>query len=104
VEIQACGKPVLAFKGGGAIETVIEGETGWFFDETRTMLADAIRASEATRWNPVRIRANAEQFSEAAFHDRMGAIITRAAEAKREARDRERVGIGARIAQPIMEA
>lgn len=31
LEAQACGKPVIAFRGGGALETVIEGETGLFF-------------------------------------------------------------------------
>lgn len=85
VEAQACGKPVLAFKGGGALETVIEGETGRFFDQVHTTLADAIRASEATLWNPVRIRANAERFGEHCFHDRMGEIISRAMGAKQEA-------------------
>jgi len=85
VEAAACGKPVLAFKAGGAIETVIEGETGRFFDETSTTLADAIRASEATLWNPDRIRVNAERFSESNFHDRMTQIISRALDAKQQA-------------------
>jgi len=84
VEAQACGKPVLAFKGGGALETVIEGETGRFFDQVNTSLTDAIRASEATIWNPERIRSNAEGFGEATFHDRMGEIISRAMGAKQE--------------------
>jgi glycosyltransferase involved in cell wall biosynthesis len=82
VEAQACGKPVLAFKGGGALETVIEGETGRFFDQVHTTLADAILASEATLWNPERIRENAERFGEPSFHERMSEIIMRAVEAK----------------------
>ncbi len=32
VEAQACGRPVIAFGKGGALETVIDGETGVFFD------------------------------------------------------------------------
>jgi glycosyltransferase involved in cell wall biosynthesis len=84
VEAGACGKPVLAYKAGGAIETVIEGETGRFFDEKSTSLADAIHASEATLWNPARIRANAERFSESAFHSRISQIISRALESKRQ--------------------
>jgi glycosyltransferase involved in cell wall biosynthesis len=83
VEAAACGKPVLAYKGGGALETVIEGETGRFFDQKTVTLADAIRASEATVWNPERIRANAERFGESCFHERMERIISRVLEAKR---------------------
>jgi glycosyltransferase involved in cell wall biosynthesis len=88
VEAQACGKPVIAFRGGGAIETIIEGETGRFFSGEGGALADAIRASEATVWNPARIRANAERFSEARFHQRMDLILQSALAAKRASRDR----------------
>jgi glycosyltransferase involved in cell wall biosynthesis len=43
VEAQAAGKPVIAFRAGGALETVIEGETGLFFDEqTPESLGDAV--------------------------------------------------------------
>ena len=33
VEAQAAGCPVIAYRGGGALETVIDGETGLFFQE-----------------------------------------------------------------------
>ena len=33
VEVMASGRPVIAFRGGGALETVIEFETGLFFEE-----------------------------------------------------------------------
>ena len=33
LEAQSFGKPVIAFRGGGALETIIEGKTGVFFDE-----------------------------------------------------------------------
>ena len=43
VEAQAAGKPVIAFRAGGALETVKEGETGLFFNEqTAGSLADAV--------------------------------------------------------------
>lgn len=35
VEAQACGTPVIAYGKGGALETVVEGETGMFFEEQR---------------------------------------------------------------------
>ena len=34
LEAQSFGKPVIAFKAGGALETIIEGKTGLFFDES----------------------------------------------------------------------
>ena len=87
IEAQACGKPVLAFRAGGAMETIIEGETGRFFDGESTSLAEAIRASEGTTWNPSRIRENAERFSESRFHDCMGRILNSALAAKQTALD-----------------
>ncbi len=86
IEAQACGKPVLAFKAGGALETVIEGETGLFFDEKDTPLTAAIQAFErAGNWSVDRIRANAERFSEAAFREQMDKVIDRAIRTRREA-------------------
>ncbi|HEX4086706.1 MAG TPA: glycosyltransferase [Chthoniobacteraceae bacterium] len=82
VEAQACGKPVIAFKGGGALETITEGTTGRFFDEVNTTMADAILASEATLWEPAHIRAHAERFSERRFHDRMDSVLRGAMAAK----------------------
>ena len=36
LEAQACGRPVIAFGKGGALETVIDGKTGIFFDKQET--------------------------------------------------------------------
>ena len=101
LEAQACGKPVLAFKGGGALETVIEGKTGLFFDQVEMTLVDAIRASEVTLWDPERIRGNAERFSETAFHERMSEIISAVIETKHEARARDAARIRPRSVQPF---
>ncbi len=64
LEAQACGRPVVAFGRGGALETVKDGETGVFFGEpTEASLAAALgRAAEMT-FDPIRIRENAERFS-----------------------------------------
>jgi glycosyltransferase involved in cell wall biosynthesis len=32
LEANASGRPVIAYRAGGALETVVEGRTGWFFD------------------------------------------------------------------------
>ena len=43
VEAQSCGTPVVALGRGGALETVIDGETGVLFDEpTAASMADAL--------------------------------------------------------------
>lgn len=70
VEAQACGKPVIAFARGGALETVVEGVAGCFFHEpTAESLGAALDRAEAIRWNPDAIRANAERFSEDRYHE-----------------------------------
>lgn len=66
VEAQACGCPVVARRAGGALDTVLEGRTGAFFDQpTPSAIIDA------TKRVPPRIgaqcRVNAERFSEPAF-------------------------------------
>ena len=69
VEAQACGKPVIAYARGGALDTVIEGKTGCFFHErTAEALQSALDRAETISWNAEEIRRNAERFSENHFH------------------------------------
>jgi glycosyltransferase involved in cell wall biosynthesis len=50
VEAQAAGRPVIAFRGGGYLETVVEGKTGIFFDKpTVGSLVQAIRKIETEK-------------------------------------------------------
>jgi glycosyltransferase involved in cell wall biosynthesis len=68
VEAQAAGRPVIAFGAGGALESIIPGETGLFFPErTAESLMTAIRQFDQIDWNPDRARANAERFSKHRF-------------------------------------
>jgi glycosyltransferase involved in cell wall biosynthesis len=68
VEAQACGKPVIAFAAGGALETVIPEETGVLFpDPTEESLAQAVGRAERIRWSPRRVRENAERFNKEVF-------------------------------------
>lgn len=68
VEAMACGTPVIAFRKGGALETVKDGETGIFFDDsTSEALAKAIEAFEGMSFDPKRCRENAELFSRERF-------------------------------------
>ena len=49
VEVAASGRPVLAYAGGGALETVTEGTSGLFFaEQTTDSLIDGVRRTE--RW------------------------------------------------------
>jgi len=72
LEVNAAGRPVIAFNAGGAIETVIEGVTGLFFDDqTSVSLASAIEEFETCLWNPRVIRAHAEKYDRAVFSFRI---------------------------------
>ncbi len=76
VEAQACGRPVVAFGRGGALDTVIDGETGVLFGEgTVDSLAGALQRAAATPWNPARIRAHAETFSRGRFVTEVEQIV-----------------------------
>lgn len=68
VEAQAAGRPVIAFGGGGARESVVPGETGLFFAErTAESLVTTLRVFDTIDWSPARARTNAERFSKARF-------------------------------------
>ena len=68
VEAQACGRPVVALGRGGALDTVIDGETGVLVSDTTVdALAAGMRRAAALRWDSARIRRHAEQFSRARF-------------------------------------
>lgn len=63
LEAQACGRPVVAYGRGGALETVEEGVSGVFFNEqTEESLLAAVSRCASTRWDSSAIRANAEKF------------------------------------------
>jgi glycosyltransferase involved in cell wall biosynthesis len=68
VEVQAAGKPVIAFAKGGALETVIEGKTGVFFGESSVSgLNEAVANLMKTSFAPEAAVQNAARFSEERF-------------------------------------
>ena len=68
LEAMASGKPVIAFKAGGALETVVDGKTGIFFDaQSPEALEQAVRIAESRRFNPASIRRHALKFDRANF-------------------------------------
>lgn len=74
VEAQAAGAPVIAIREGGALETVVEGQTGVFFDQqTADSVADAITRfeNELSRYSASECRANAEKYTNEIFRTRL---------------------------------
>lgn len=68
VEAQACGTPVIAFKEGGALETVIEGKTGtFFFPQTKEALIEKIKSFDRSKFNPETLRNHALKFDKEVF-------------------------------------
>jgi len=76
VEAMAAGRPVIAFRAGGVLETVIEGETGLFFEEqTPESLAEAVKSFDETKFDPEKIRRHAEKFDKSVFKDQISRLI-----------------------------
>ncbi len=68
LEVQAAGRPVIAFAGGGALETVLPGRTGEFFvAQTVESLKQVLAHFEPTTYRPQDCRENAERFREERF-------------------------------------
>ena len=76
VEAQACGTPVVALARGGALETVIDGETGVFFaDPSAASLAEALNHLPAVPPDPARLREHAQRFSRARYLQEMRTVV-----------------------------
>jgi len=88
LEAAAAGTPALALRAGGARETIVEGETGAFFDVAdEVSLAAALRQFDRARYAPERLRAHAETFAPPRFIERLHAIV---AEVRATSTDRSR--------------
>ena len=78
LEAAATGRPTIAFRGGGALETVVEGTTGAFFDEPAAeSLASVLRSFDPSRYNSAVLRAHAEKFSPELFITQLRGIVER---------------------------
>jgi len=68
LELAAAGRPTIAFGAGGALETIVEGSTGIFFDQQDVAsVVEAIRTFEAMSWSPHTLRAHALRFDVSQF-------------------------------------
>ncbi|MBV9408294.1 MAG: glycosyltransferase [Candidatus Eremiobacteraeota bacterium] len=76
LEAAAAGRPTIAYAAGGALETIVAGETGAFFDRAEpASLAAAIRTFDPARYAPAQLRAHAEQFRPERFVAALRAIV-----------------------------
>ena len=68
LEAMASGRPVIAYRGGGAKETIVENETGIFFEtQTPEAIIEAVKKFDSCKFSPVRCRVQAEKFSTDVF-------------------------------------
>lgn len=76
LEANAAGVPVVAYRGGGALDTVVEGETGVLFEpQTPEALAEAVLRLEAGGWDRQELRRHAEGFSRERFQEELRARL-----------------------------
>lgn len=72
LEGAAWGKPTLALRAGGYLDTIVEGITGSFIEEpTSARIREAVTAFDPDEWNGELIRKHARKFSEADFRARL---------------------------------
>jgi glycosyltransferase involved in cell wall biosynthesis len=78
IEAMASGRPVIAYKKGGATETVINEKTGLFFNkQSNESLIEVIKNFTEINFNPEEIKKQAENFSEATFKEKMFNFINK---------------------------
>lgn len=75
-EAMATGTPVITYKAGGALDYVIPGKTGEFFEpQTTTALINALRKFDPKAYNYTEIAISAERFSADKFAQNMEAYL-----------------------------
>lgn len=76
VEAQATGRPVVAFGGGGALETVVDGVTGVFFaEQMAAAVCEAVSRLASLHLDADVIRRHALQFDQEVFRTKIMAFV-----------------------------
>ena len=77
LEANASGRPVIAYAGGGALDTVVDGNTGVLFERQAVdCLIEAVRRTEETAWDSDGLRRHARKFDRQVFRDQMRQFVT----------------------------
>ncbi len=91
VEAQASGRPVIALAEGGVLESVIEGETGTFYEANEPdSLAAAVARFDPLAVDPAACVASAERFGVTRFQTELARLVSRARVDARAPRPDER--------------
>lgn len=78
LEVQACGKGVIAYKAGGVLETVIEGKTGVLFEnQTVESLIQGIEKFQELDIDQQECKENAKRFSKDRFEDQLKEFVSK---------------------------
>ncbi|HRH32675.1 MAG TPA: glycosyltransferase [bacterium] len=78
IEAMASGRPVIAFRKGGATETVVENKSGLFFDlQTPAALIACLRSFKEEDFKASELRQYAQQFSVDRFKEKISLAVTR---------------------------
>jgi glycosyltransferase involved in cell wall biosynthesis len=76
LEANASGRPVIAYAGGGALDTVIDGRTGVLFERQHVeSLIAAVRRAETIAWDSDALRQHARKFDRQVFREQFLAFV-----------------------------
>ena len=76
VEVQACGRPVIAYGKGGALETVVDGVSGVFFEkQEKESVKRAILEFEKKSFKVENILENSKRFSKEIFKEKLIEVV-----------------------------
>jgi glycosyltransferase involved in cell wall biosynthesis len=88
VEVMAAGRPVIARAAGGALETIVDGETGILVDsEQADVWARALREFHPSRFDAAHLRRHAMRFDRSHFVTGLQKILSHAWEKRQELRE-----------------
>ncbi|TSC90708.1 MAG: group 1 glycosyl transferase [Parcubacteria group bacterium Gr01-1014_2] len=77
LEAMASGRPVIAYRSGGALETIKEGETGLFFNsQTAESLANVVKTFDYKKFDPEKIKRSVKSFDERVFKDKIFEFVS----------------------------
>jgi glycosyltransferase involved in cell wall biosynthesis len=76
IEAMGHGVPVIAHRSGGPRETILDGQTGMFFDELSVAgVVAAIKAFQSQSFSAKTIHRHAQQFSVETFKKKITQLV-----------------------------